>query len=116
MKYKPRSTTSIREKPSHDSRVREPRDGRLQVVASSESQRQPKLCLELPAFEHAVLYHQATAVGASGTAVLAPRSQLLTQLSNPDGGGLIVLNDPEVLPRLPIITAPRGWSPLIPTP
>ena len=35
-------------------------------------------------------------MGASGTAVLAPPSQRLAQLSAHDGGGLIVLNDPEV--------------------
>lgn len=68
-----------------------------QEASSVDAEGQPpRLELQLPAFEHAVLYQQATAVGASGTAVLAAPAQQLTGLAPADGGGLIVLNDPEV--------------------
>ncbi len=55
--------------------------------------------VELPAFDHAVLYHQATASGAGGGVSVGPppASPQLPGI-NPRQSSLIVLNDPEVIP------------------
>jgi hypothetical protein len=54
------------------------------------------LVAELPAFDHAVLYHQATAGSAGGGAGVGPATAP-PQLPgiNPRQSSLIVLNDPE---------------------
>jgi len=57
--------------------------------------------VELPAFDHAVLYHQATASSAGGVVAVGPPA-VSPQLPgiNPRQSSLIVLNDPEVSPSL----------------
>ena len=70
------------------------RSGKLQAAEKTVT---PRLVVELPAFDHAVLYHQATASSAGGGVAVGPLPAA-PQLPgiNPRQSSLIVLNDPEV--------------------